>query len=307
MSSGILSLGLMEFLTRIASKNHKRMGILLIRGGLGNQLHQLAALAYYSTQYDFVPVVYTYDVERSFRDGRFASFESLNMAAFFPRYNKLRKPNKTLRFLLRVHLSLLRRSGKTFALDDRKLQEGSHERSGNQFYIQDYFENKRYAQELDFYALQELFVDSDTELKVTSNIDYSDRILLHLRFTDSHKPSDSLHNSSDYSKVLRMLGRQQERLIVDCYSDDIDAAKIFLDNLVEEFQINFPEKEGYLKSPELLKHLTRYGTIVSSRSTLLWWTCFIASCCSRNKSIVYCSFPDTLKLDSWNTFFDSLH
>jgi hypothetical protein len=301
MSSGILSLGLIEFLTRIASKNHKRMGILLIRGGLGNQLHQLAALAYYSTQYDFVPMVYTYDVERSFRDGKFASFESLNMAAFFPRNNKLRKPNKTLRFLLRVHLSLLRKSGKTFALDDRKLQEGSHERSGNPFYIQDYFENKRYAQELDFYALQELFVDSNTELKVTSNIDYSDRILLHLRFTDSHKPSDSLHNSSDYSEVLRMLGRQQERLIVDCYSDDIDKAEIFLVPIIEEFRINFPEKDKYLKSPELLETLTHYGTIIASKSTLLWWASFIASCRKERQPIIYSSFPKDMNLDSWNS------
>jgi hypothetical protein len=307
MSNRISGLGLIEFLTRLALKNRKQLGILLIRGGLGNQLHQLAALAYYSTQYDFVPVVYTYDVERSVRDGKFASFESLNMASFFPRNNKLRKPNRTLRFLLRVHLSLLRRSSKTFALDERNLLESRHEICGPQFYIQDYFENKRYAQELDFFALQELFVDSNTELKENSNIDYSDRILLHLRFTDSHKPSDSFHNSSDYSKVLRMLGRPQERLIVDCYSDDIDKAKIFLENLREEFQINFPEEEGYLKSPELLKHLTRYGTIISSTSTLLWWTCFIASCCSKNKPIVYCNFSENLKLDSWNTFFDYLH
>jgi hypothetical protein len=306
MSNGILSLGFIEFLTRLALKNRKRMGILLIRGGLGNQLHQLAALAYYSKQYDFVPVVYTYDVERSIRDGKFAMFESLNMRSIFVGEDQLRKPSEILRLFLRIHLSLLRRSGKTFALGECELQESRHKPFASQFYIQGFFENKMYAQALDLSTLPNLFLDLKPKPKIISVVDYADKLLLHLRFTDSHTPSDLSHNKLDYYKLLRLLRTKNDKLLVDCFSDDIVRAEHFLGNIKEEFHINFPEKNMPLNSPELLKTFTQYKTIIASDSTLLWWACFIACCCEGRKPVIYCSFSEELKLESWNASFEPL-
>ena len=302
MAIMIDSLRLITVLKSFTLKSKPKVGILLIRGGLGNQLHQLSALAYYAKQSGFIPVVYTRDSELNKRDGKVAPFESLNIGSFFSCQNKLRKANGLMRIAIKFHIALLRRYNPTFAVSESELQRGNFKFYGPIFYIKGYFQTKLYHENLKSVELLDILNGLSEGYPYQNAVDTSNRILLHLRFTDSHNPSDRHRNVFDYANILTSLEEEQISLLVDCFSDDIERARSFLAPINHRFKINFPESNFRLRSPQLLDLLSQYKIIIASNSTLLWWACFIASKRQDQEITIYSSFSEELHLDTWNIF-----
>lgn len=302
MAKKIVNLSLIEVLKGLFLKDSAKIGIFILRGGLGNQLFQLSALAYYAKKIGFIPVIYTRYLGQNTGDGKRPAFESLNAERFFSCDNKLRKASGLVRLAITLHIALLRRSNPNFAVKGMEIEQKLSKVFGHIFYIRGYFENKVYPENLKSTELLGL-LDVPSKINPLMNkANHSNQILIHLRFTDSLTPSDSRRNIFDYSKLLTELQKKHEFLLVDCFSDDIKKAKNFLAPIQNRFKINFPESNYKLKSPQLLDVISQYKNIISSDSTLIWWACFIASNRKEKDVIIYSGFPKTLHLNDWKVW-----
>ena len=99
-----------------------------------------------------------------------------------------------------------------------------------------------------------------------------------------------------YKAGLMHVGAGSESKI-DVFSDDVSYAKSFCDQL-GNFNFNFPEIDLELSPTELLLKLASYNKIISSKSTLCWWSTYIAQ--TRNPSAMIISpWESDLHLESW--------
>lgn len=115
-------------------------------------------------------------------------------------------------------------------------------------------------------------------------LDQKAEVALHIRATDALSNSEMKVEDCFYENALKTLGIAKTAK-VDVYSDDLNYAKKLCARL-GEYNFNFVEENYSLSAIELLSSLSGYDSIISSKSTLSWWSCNFATMKNRNVKII---------------------
>jgi hypothetical protein len=134
--------------------------------------------------------------------------------------------------------------------------------------ICDSFQDKRFPLELPHNFIDSFFFAS-LDLDEPN---YSDSVSVHIRLTDflDENPFDSDYYADAISKY-----RNTPVNSIDVFSDDLEMAKRLID-FDRWFLIRWPEENHILSPYELLYVLSNYKYIIASKSSLSWWSSFIA-------------------------------
>ena len=253
------------FLKLLLFKDMKA-GILLLRGGLGNQLYQLSALAYFSAKFKFIPIIYDFDT-RSFQSLHTSPYESLRIGSWF--HNSF--PPIVLRgvweLLLRVVLSINRRYS-FFRLVSENNLETINFKVPKFLLIRDSFQNCKYPLKLPQTFHKEFFMlNSEDCLENKKN-----RAAVHIRLTDflPQNPFDYNYYAESISKISKFRIEQ-----IDCFSDDVSNAKSLISPILN-FPTVWPEDQTSYSSVKFLEEFSLYPIIIASKSSLCWWASFLA-------------------------------
>lgn len=250
-------------------KKKRSVAILKLKGGLGNQLFQLAGFASYLRKFGVTGVIFDYDVRLSRRDGFIARYRNLNSRVFFDGTECFRATG-----VLEKSIQVLRREDTANFLSIPTLREMDLETGGrlpSLFFVQDAFETIRFPERLANSDLDNLF---ELTQQANSRSSTNSRIALHIRLTDflPALPPDPAFIRSSITKLTK----NSKLETVDCFTDDIPNASEFLSRHIPRVRFNFPEKINKLCPEELLYEISRRNRIIGSRSSLAWWACYIA-------------------------------
>jgi hypothetical protein len=269
-------------------RERKNIRIFLLRGGLGNQLFQIAGAAYWSMKYDFDVIFCDSDVKNNPRDIELGSILELDFDLWFDEKVRAYKSSSLTNLLIRILQSKkLPFMPLYFAQNDiddycptRKLG-----------FIQGYFQNSRFVCSLPQSEVIQTF--KNLQPKETNR----GSIAIHIRATDALMRKEMFLDLAYYQNALRLLHAIPANRI-DVYSDDLDYARV-LCSKIENLTFNFPEQALTLSPIDLLVEISSYDKIVSSKSTLCWWACYLSI--SRNPSSVIISpWDKVLHLSAWH-------
>lgn len=264
-----------------------KLGVLLLRGGLGNQLHQILAMSRLSTESDFDVIIYDRDSRTIPRDNYQARYLNFPIEDWFD--SSRCRPfvaSGLLDLLIRIIYSIVRKYHPERILSEYDFQSGNLPKF---FFIQDYFANSRYVDSMEPIKLLSVFPKSQEKIK---------RCAIHLRFTDFLKIDSDPLTRDYYGKALSAIPLSSNH-VIDVFSDDIRMAKDFL-SAFHIYKFEYPELERKLQPEELLITLSSYQNIIASRSSLCWWACVLASL-SSELSMVVSPWDSRLSRSEWLT------
>jgi hypothetical protein len=245
----------------------QKIGVLVVRGGLGNQLYQISALAYYSKLKGFLPLIYDKDLFLSARDNFSAQYQNVNVASWFDEKHPMLLEGFASNFF-RYFLIITRRLKLFKPLSEIELQKFPS--LPRIFLIQGSFQNKLYPLSLSPNVLTlNSFALQPPNQKVHSD---SRRIAIHIRLTD-FLPANPF-NQNYYSKSIENIDPDRNYFL-DVYTDDIALARELLGKFSSR-DFNFPEANRAFKPIELLFAIATYDKIVASKSSICWWACLLA-------------------------------
>ena len=264
----------------------RKIRIYVLRGGLGNQLFQIANGIMTAEKFNFDIVFHDVDVRRNPRDRKGAA--SLD----FPFHNLTDKVyvyrcGRWMQIPLRIMMSRYFKSKLTTNLDIDQLSLNQKNTFG---ILQGYLQN------LNFRAS---FADDAISRVIQGPVPYNkgiSRIAMHLRAGDSLQHPGMSLSKAFYENALSLVA-ENPGSIVDVFSDDIHFAQDFCQQLTS-FQFNFLEQKVSLSATELLWRLSSYEKIISSKSTLSWWACFLASS-TRKDALIISPWDTSISLGSW--------
>jgi hypothetical protein len=226
---------------------------LILRGGLGNQLHQIAAGVRLSEQRDGVLKVYSGVVNSSTNVTRRSSWEGLPLEQVFPSVRIL-EVNSFEKLMLRIVNQKFQRFFARLFVSERNF----HTRSRLPVVlIKGYFQSLEYLPSVINFKN---FIDKSTPR--------SDSINVHVRLTDFARIDSSPLGSSYYQNALSRLELMGVKEQINCWSDDvIEAQKLLSFNS----SIHYPVRQEDMSAIELLSTLSKSNFLISSRSSLSWW------------------------------------
>lgn len=253
------------------------MAILMIRGGLGNQLFQLSALTYYAKLFNFNSIICDHLLLTSpntKRDGGIAQFRLLPVEVMVP---SIVRVNIFQSFIVQRILYILYRLSVKYdgqrILSEEHLQEAPS--LPTFFFIQGSFQDKKYPLLL---APDEIapLIEYVRPVQPLSNC--VNQCLIHIRLTDFIDATNSVPSEMEifYTKLLDNLENIYSLAKLDaiCFSDDLPWAK----KIVESFNFRSvicPEQIHSFTPIELLKQMANYNLYVASQSSLIWWAIFL--------------------------------
>jgi len=248
----------------------KRVLILVLRGGLGNQLYQLSALSYFARKYSAVPFVFDFDITLDSRNRNRLLYRELNVFDWFDAsttQSKLNILNKFDESILRFILRINRWADFIKFYTEADLCNLT-ETKGRVMFLRDSFQNKKYP----------LSLPSDFHLKffspkhLSNSFDNANKAGVHIRLLD-FLPD----NPFDYDYYHRAISKLNELELagVHFYSDDISHAKKLL-RLGSGLEHEWPEENSSLNALEFLAVFSKYDWILASKSSLCWWASFLA-------------------------------
>ena len=279
-------------LYRLFTCRSEQVLVFLLRGGLGNQLHQIAAASYFSRTRKVQIIFYDHDLKYNARDGGTSRFLNLNLDKWFlyashPPYVS----RGILYFIIRSAVSLSRRFGfpKVFHEDELR----SRTDYPRFMLVQDYFMNKKYVEDLDSSQI----IDGLSLRRSERNLFPAQaESAIHLRLTDYNLVDSSPLDYKYYERSLKILGIQTDAK-VDIYSDDLVEARSKLQTLALKNAV-YPEISQPLSPEEFLIRISSYSSIIASRSSLCWWGCLLATL-KDSRTKVVCPWPKENSLDNW--------
>lgn len=287
----ILQTNFLIILQSLIGLRRRNLAILLLRGGLGNQLHQIAGLLYYSDILDFDVMVYDGNLSgKVYAEGGSTHLKALHVENWFPKGTALRFATGLAKLLLKSMLSFL---SKINRLQILKVNDLKLPNIKSIVFIQDFFQEKKYALAVENHRILKIFGDQNEFFKEAKN---SKVAAIHIRLTDYYKVDDQPLAADDYGLAIEKL---QEFGVThfDCFSDDLENAKALLP-IGKGVNFSFPEERMTLDSRNVLRVISSYDYIIASRSSLCWWACYLASV--RNpKSIVYHFWNQEYALELW--------
>ena len=243
-------------------------GILWVRGGLGNQLFQIAAIAYYSRKLNFIPLIYDGDLWLSERDDYYPQYRKLRLSKWFSMNQFPRSLSKLEGMALR---KLIAFTGRHFIFSMIDLKSVSNKDPLPRFFvIRDSFEDDFFPQQLSIESLRDTY-DSAREFN-SSGISNS-QVALFLR-VEGYPPltKAGLKRIQILSEALYLDGI----VTIDVYSDTPSKIQSSLEKHLRQ-TLCWPEQNFRLNGPQLLRELTRYKLLITNGSSLSRWAKYLKS------------------------------
>jgi len=259
-----------------------------LRGGVGNQLFQIAGAASLSIGNEFDIIFCDSDVKKNPSNIKIASILELNFDSWFHERIRAYKSNPFTNLLIRIlrskKLSLITSYFFQYEIDQ-------YDPACKLGFMQGYFQNRRFVCALPPSGVTQTF--KNLQPKATNR----NKIAIHIRATDALKRKEMFLDLTYYQDALRFL-HVVPTDIIDVYSDDLEYAKM-LCSKIDNFTFNFPEQVLNLSALDLLVELSSYDKIVSSKSTLCWWACYL-SIFRNPSSVIISPWGKDLHLNAWH-------
>lgn len=265
----------------------RQLRIFLLRGGLGNQLFQIAGMARLSENNNFDVVFCETDVKKNPRDKQGAAAFDFNVEAWFGEQISVYRSNRLFDLLIRL---IRNKKVRKFSLQNINVDLALVDSNVAIATMQGYLQSPQHPRAISTKTIMETFKQREVQSINT------DSLAIHIRAMDGLQYSAMALSLNHYKAGLMHVGAGSESKI-DVFSDDVSYAKSFCDQL-GNFNFNFPEIDLELSPTELLLKLASYNKIISSKSTLCWWSTYIAQ--TRNPSAMIISpWESDLHLESW--------
>lgn len=280
----------------------RSLGVLLIRGGLGNQLFQLSALYSFSEKYQFVPMFFDQEIKKESPNGRTQDLLKLSLNSMSI-LGCVKASNSFIRLILRLILKINRSWRFLPIVDESALNTLTRQTLPRLFFIQDYFQNKKYPLSIPEPLIRSTFENQFALLPAVPTLTLKrPNCLIHIRLTDSHTRSDKVLKRGDLLKLLHSLLTKSQSTTFNFISDDPKGAEQFLAFHEQDFKLYNLEKTQKLSTLELLRLFTVHDYVVCSMSTLCWWGCFLSTKLKVGNAQIFSSFPEQLHLIEWIKF-----
>jgi hypothetical protein len=276
----------------------ERFGVLWTRGGLGNQLFQITALAFFSKKLFFSPIVAPSNLRKS-RDNFFPQYRNLGIEEIYWSRNDKVDPTRTLELVLSLLYRIFSRFFPNKIFSESQITNSTI--LPKLFFIQDYFETREYPDRMSEDSLFRLIATLE-EAALFHETNFGSKnhatAVIHVRLTDSIKSLDPTKRLSKLQTVVNNLGIA-EHIIFDVFSDDIILAKEILQDFFSSTTKRYPEEFLKLSPIALLGSLLKYDVIIASKSTLCWWACYLRSRMSKVPATIVADFSPRLMRDDW--------
>jgi len=261
--------------------------VLEIRGGLGNQLFQLAGAISQAKRLGASLIVNETALQKHSDYTRQNWVKHLELDQLFT--------SVEIRWITDTKFLTHFKKRKRLQVDEETIV--GLERLSGDLQFRGWFQESRFPLSLDITknSLQPISISDEVKLNV-ENVTNSTKLCgIHMRFGDFIETPWGVIPSEWYTKVLKELETSGiEELHI--YSDDIEMARRVIAGVPNGFRTVFPEQRGTFLPHELFWILRHYQNFVSSNSTLSWWASFLNV--SQNPRI-YCKWDNHLFLEPW--------
>ena len=298
----VRSLTTLSFLWRLII-SRERFGILWARGGLGNQLFQIAALSFFSKTLDFSPLIHPCNLRQD-RDLSKPQYRALGVEGLFPAGRQKIDPSPTLELILRIIYGLYSRYFLSTIYNESKLLNSSSSSMPRLFFIQDYFQSQEYPDQLNDKSLKNLITnlpDSKSQSSLYNNNSGRNPAMIHIRLTDSHSKATDKSRFLKMEIILNKLKFTKKISELHIYSDDLTVAKELLKDFFVLIPKHYPEEFETFSSSVLLARFIQYDCIMGSNSTLSWWACYLRTRLSSTEAIILADFDQKLMRSNWHS------
>jgi hypothetical protein len=226
---------------------------IILRGGLGNQLHQIAAGVKYGENSNGKVIIYPHIVDNAKNPERRGFFRAINLSKLFPTASIAEANFLEVLILRALNSRNFKYISKLVIHDDNFFKQ-----LDNPIVIlRGWFQSFDYLPAfINFLSLKTL---SDSNCN---------QVTLHVRLTDFLTIDTNPLQRKYYQNALSVIQKKVDINQIRCFSDDIDGAKGLLP---EGLPYNFPETLRPYSAPELLAELANSSFLVTSKSSLCWW------------------------------------
>jgi hypothetical protein len=261
--------------------------IFKLRGGLGNQLFQIAGVAKIAKKLKLVVIFSDADVRLNPRDSKGAAAFLFRIENFFDNPKAVYQTGKVLEVIIRIYPRLHKSINCIQEIDGDK---GFSDLTLLINIMQGYLQNRESISGISASMLKNVFQNSGIRLEAP------EIIALHIRGKDGLLLKSMKLSYDYYARALQALEANQETEI-HVYSDDLEFARK-LCSKIESLHFEFMETDFHLSAREFILKLSSYSKIVSSKSTLCWWAAAFATAINPS-SLIISPWGDELSLDNW--------
>ena len=226
---------------------------IILRGGLGNQLHQIAAGVKFLEKSNGKVVIFPHIVDNAANLDRRGFFRDIKLSELFPSANII-ESNFVESLILRVLNSKnFKGFGKLIVHDANFFNHHTYPFT----ILRGWFQSFDYIPEfIDFLSLRDSLTSDHNE------------VTIHVRLTDFLSIDTNPLRFNYYQTALTLIRKQANINQFKCFSDDIIGARNLLPG---EVPYSFPEISIPYSAPELLAELASSSSLISSKSSLCWW------------------------------------
>ena len=270
--------------------------ILELRGGLGNQLFQYSAGAYFARKLGAELEIDDSSIYRHKDRTRRSWLKEIDYIDTF-HFSNVSWINPSKRLYLRT---IERVRPKKIYYDESDLK--TIEKLNKDIIVYDWFHEKKYVEQL----LDSLSTDKPQQGKLRlrnsamakNGLIQNKIAALHMRLGDFKNTSWGILPSEWYlARVKELIALDVEE--IHCYSDDLGESRSIIENWNLKLHFHYPEENRLYDPHELLQALTRYQIVISSNSTLCWWSSYF----NQNQNpIILCSWNENLRLKHWKYY-----
>jgi hypothetical protein len=229
----------------------------ILRGGLGNQLHQIAACVALSERNSGVPRIFAHIVDHAEDPTRRGFFRQVDLQGLFPGANL-----KEVNFLENLILVILSKFNFIFC---KKLI--SSEQNFDSF-----TDKKSIVFLKGWFQSSEFFPwCMKPEVLSGSDVEFAQNLTIHVRLTDFASIDSDPLNSKYYRNAISLMPGEVKTNPTICFSDDIAGARTILQGIPH---LKFPEIDQVLNPAELLKRLSSTNFLIASKSSLCNWASY---------------------------------
>jgi hypothetical protein len=261
---------------RILDRKSKTITLELI-GGLGNQLFQVAALAFLVETQNLSPIIQCSRIGTGFSPRKFEIPEGL-IKTLIPNTKLIRHKNLIDRLYNRISWKL----EASFGLSNSNYKYVSSEtgfdlnltKDFNKSLFSGYFQTYYYAEALDWKKkIFQYSQQSDLFVNLKSKIIQSEAIGIHIRGGDYLQDTSGTGNlnSEYFFESLRMADGFKKNVWV--FSDDVEYAK----NILRDFPIDpqYIDEKRELSAFETILLMSSLKKLIISNSTFAWWGAYL--------------------------------
>jgi len=271
---------------------HKKKLVLVLRGGLGNQLFQVTAGAHFARKFEAELVLDDSAIIRHKNKSRRSWLRKIAIDRLFIDI-RIDWQNLMISQLKASHLGANRMTKKMIGENELKnlLSLSGHITVYDWFHSKDYLPLKKLHLNSDeLFNLREFVMDAAISKKNDEG-----SAAMHIRLGDFERTSWGVLPQRWYLNAALTLANSGI-ITIDCFSDDIARAREIFDKIPKKIRLNFVEEKMELMPHELLYLMSQYRYFVSSNSSISWWSSYLNQ---RENAEIFCAWGQSLLLPSW--------